>query len=394
MRSKYFYWRKPIGIIHLWLGMASGLVVVILGITGCLYCFIDEIRPIVYQDRIFIPANEQTHRVPLQRLREKADAALLKKVPLLDIEIHTDNIHTTVFRYRERNNKANSYVNYFINYYRVYMNPYTGKVIKVENTKWEFFNLVVMLHCCLLLGHLGTQIITWCTIIFMVMLVSGIYLWWPRNKVSSVKRFQFKWNKTTSWKRKNYDLHQILGFYVFIIAFFIALTGLAMLLPTLDKGIKYLVSGGKIREVESGIHDHHMMGTNYSGPNPKGIMDHVLNQAINDSPGISKFSLSLPKSASDPIKVQSYQEQSRHHADRIFSFNANTGALTKNQSFVALAPADQLYELYYDVHVGALLSFPGKILAFLVSLITASLPVSGFLIWKNRGKKTLINPAN
>jgi uncharacterized iron-regulated membrane protein len=386
MRSKYFYWRKPIGILHLWLGMASGLVVVILGITGCLYCFIDEIKPLVYHDRIFITATKQTHRVPLKQLRDKADAALPTKVPLLDIEIHTDKTHTVVFRYRERNNKANSYVNYFINYYRVYMNPYTGKVIKVENTKWEFFNLVVMLHCCLLLGHLGTQIITWCTIIFIVMLISGIYLWWPRDKASSVKRLKFKWTEVTSWKRKNYDLHQILGFYIFIIAFFIALTGLAMLLPTLDRGIKYLVSGGKTLTVDSGIHDHHMMGTNYSGPNPSGIMDHVLEQALRNSPGISKFSLSLPKSVSDPLKVQSYKEKSRHHADRIFSFNANTGMLIKNQAFVALATADQLYELYYDVHVGALLSFPGKILAFLVSLITATLPISGFLIWRNRGR--------
>ncbi|WP_367866599.1 hypothetical protein [Pedobacter sp. WC2423] len=46
------------------------------------------------------------------------------------------------------------------------MNPFTGEVVKVENSKWEFFNLVVMLHCSLLLGHVGTQIITWSTIIF------------------------------------------------------------------------------------------------------------------------------------------------------------------------------------------------------------------------------------
>ncbi len=34
----------------------------------------------------------------------------------------------------------------------------------------------------------------------------------------------------------------------------------------------------------------------------------------------------------------------------------------------------------YDVHIGAILGLPGKIVAILVSLIAASLPVTGFLI--------------
>ncbi|WP_233207986.1 PepSY domain-containing protein [Siphonobacter sp. BAB-5405] len=38
----------------------------------------------------------------------------------------------------------------------------------------------------------------------------------------------------------------------------------------------------------------------------------------------------------------------------------------------------------YDIHVGSVLGFPGKVLAFLASLIGASLPVTGFLVWWNR----------
>ena len=38
----------------------------------------------------------------------------------------------------------------------------------------------------------------------------------------------------------------------------------------------------------------------------------------------------------------------------------------------------------YDIHVGAILGIWGKILAFIVSLICASLPITGFLVWKGR----------
>ncbi|MEM8966342.1 MAG: PepSY-associated TM helix domain-containing protein [Bacteroidota bacterium] len=59
--------KKVIGQIHLWLGLASGLVVVILGVTGCIYVFIDEIKPLVYQDRMFVTF-EPSPRMSLDRL--------------------------------------------------------------------------------------------------------------------------------------------------------------------------------------------------------------------------------------------------------------------------------------------------------------------------------------
>jgi uncharacterized iron-regulated membrane protein len=41
----------------------------------------------------------------------------------------------------------------------------------------------------------------------------------------------------------------------------------------------------------------------------------------------------------------------------------------------------------YDIHTGAIIGLPGKILAFFASLIAASLPVTGFMIWLGRRNK-------
>lgn len=51
------------------------------------------------------------------------------------------------------------------------------------------------------------------------------------------------------------------------------------------------------------------------------------------------------------------------------------------------AAADKIKRSYYDVHTGNILRFPGKILAFFVSLFCASLPVTGFILWWNRRKE-------
>jgi len=50
--------------------------------------------------------------------------------------------------------------------------------------------------------------------------------------------------------------------------------------------------------------------------------------------------------------------------------------------------ADKIMRMNYDIHVGQIAGLPGKILAFIASLICASLPVTGVYIWWGRRKKS------
>ncbi|NBP69997.1 MAG: PepSY domain-containing protein, partial [Cytophagia bacterium] len=49
--------------------------------------------------------------------------------------------------------------------------------------------------------------------------------------------------------------------------------------------------------------------------------------------------------------------------------------------------ADKLIRMNYDIHTGAIMGFAGKLLAFFASLIAASLPITGTLIWWGRRNK-------
>jgi uncharacterized iron-regulated membrane protein len=46
--------------------------------------------------------------------------------------------------------------------------------------------------------------------------------------------------------------------------------------------------------------------------------------------------------------------------------------------------ADKLRRMNYDIHIGSILGLPGKIIVFLASLVAASLPYTGFLMWRNK----------
>src|SRR5262249_12297705 len=133
----------------------------------------------------------------------------------------------------------NSNPDYF---YTVYINPYTGHVLKVKNMNRDFFRVVLMGHYYLWLPPaIGQRITIISTIVFVVMMITGLILWWPKNKAASKQRFTIKWN--AAWRRKNYDLHNVLGFYMTWVAIIMAITGLVFGWQWLANSI-YRTAGG------------------------------------------------------------------------------------------------------------------------------------------------------
>ena len=66
---------------------------------------------------------------------------------------------------------------------------------------------------------------------------------WPRNKAARKQRFTLK--RGAHWRRKNYDLHNVLGFYMTAIALILAFTGLVWGFQWFAKGVHTLAGGDK-----------------------------------------------------------------------------------------------------------------------------------------------------
>lgn len=92
-------------------------------------------------------------------------------------------------------------------------------------------------------------------------------------------------------------------------------------------------------------------------------------------------------SLQDPLTVRVNEgEGTRFRADQL-TYDARTGAFQKAELYCDKSAGEQFLGMNYDLHVGAILGWPTKILASLASLVCASLPVTGFCIWWNRLKK-------
>lgn len=378
--------KEAIGKIHLWLGLASGLVVFIISVTGCIYVFEEELKTFVYKERETITVPDHAVKRPLSELLPLAQKELGEKHPIQAIEIPAASNQTYTFRPAQiRDNKAYTHFGEIVYNRKVYLNPYTGEVVKNENTKYEFFTLVLRLHRNLLLNRsVGTMIIGISVLVFVILLISGIVLWWPKNKKGIKQRISFAWKRTTKWKRKNYDLHTVPGFYSLFIVLIIALTGLVFSFDWFDNSVQWLANGGvKTGKPKPLFSDTTKMDTTLP-------LDKVYADLVALNRDALSLSINLPEKSNGVINASARNGIHVRYNTLRYQFDQFTGRLLETSDFDKKSGGEKLRSMNYDIHTGGILGFPGKLLAFFASLISASLPVTGFLIWYGRRNKKTV----
>ncbi|MEM0941440.1 MAG: PepSY-associated TM helix domain-containing protein [Bacteroidota bacterium] len=104
------------------------------------------------------------------------------------------------------------------------MNLYTSEVLEIKDVTSDFFQTIFAINWSLFLKEdIGQTIVGFATLLFVIMLITSLVLWWPQNKKAFKVNTWFRWKSDTKWKRKNYDLHNIVGFYSMFLVIFIAL---------------------------------------------------------------------------------------------------------------------------------------------------------------------------
>ena len=365
--------KKTIGKIHLWLGLASGLIVFIIAITGCIYAFQDEIQNLTQSYR-FVEAQSKPFLLP-SRIREIADKQLPGK-----------HIHAVLYQGQDRAAKA-IYYSFDEHYYDfVYVNQYTGEVLKVKDEYADFFRIVLDGHFYLWLPpDIGQPVIASATLIFLVMLITGLFLWWKRKKAKDNQKFKIKWS--ARWRRKNYDLHSVLGFYITWIAIIFAVTGLVWGFEWFRDGLYTATSGGKkFVDYQSPPSDTAAI-TSMEIP----AIDKVYLKMVAEYPNAEWIEVHPPENAQASIAANANPDASTYWKIDYRYFDQYTlKELPVNHiwgRYPGASGADRLMRLNYDIHTGGIMGLSGKFLAFCASLIVASLPVTGFLIWWGRRKK-------
>ncbi|MCR8559499.1 PepSY domain-containing protein [Mucilaginibacter sp. BJC16-A38] len=366
--------KKAILFLHRWLGFITGLVVFIVSITGCIFCFQDEIQDAIHRYR----------KVEVQNKQYLAPSALKQTA----LKQHPGAKANYIYYYG-KDRPAAVLVNHPKTGFKyVYINPYTGVIAHTEDPQSNFFIVVEYIHLYLLLPpKIGTLVVGISVIIFVLIMITGIVLWWPKRKTDRKRSFKIKWNGR--WRRVNYDLHNVLGFYATSIAIILAITGLSIAFDWVRNGIYNVANLGTIHASEKSIFKSDSLLKSATINKP--VIDRALLVAQSKSPAAEMFLIYDDDAIAGTVGVTAYAKTLHFYNSDSYTFDKYSGKLLQLLPHTKKSPGMKMNEMNYDIHVGQILGFAGKIIAFLASLICASLPITGFIIWWGKRKKSKKN---
>ena len=359
--------KKWAGRLHLWLGLLTGVIVFIVAVTGCIYVFHEEIKDAIYDYRFV--EEKTTEYLPPSKIKENVQ------------QLYPGTTDDFVI-YTGKNRPVAVYGLYKETPYYFYLNPYSGEFLYAQDFTKDFFEIVKSLHMYLLLPEeIGRQVVGISTLIFILMLITGVILWWPKKLKNLKKSLKVKWN--ARWRRLNYDLHNISGFYLHILAIIVAITGLYFSYDWVSDGIYYLGNLGE--DVAS---DHHVEDIEQKPEISGNPVDIAFYQTLDLEPDYDMYFV-WTEGDHHPVVTGAYPESLNFDHQSNFYFHPQSAELLQKQFYSDKSTGMKLQEMSYGIHTGQFFGMPGKIIAFILSIFVASLPVTGFIVWwgrKNRMK--------
>lgn len=369
--------KKVFRLVHLYLGLISGLIVFVEAVTGCCWVFQEEIKAISTQE-LTVQVLDSSRITPSQ-----AKTIAMSEYP-------DKAIHGVVFpRQADAPLEVIFYQAEPRFYYSLFLHPNTGAIIAREDHLQGFFAFILDGHISLWLPRkIGGTIVAYGTLIFFISIITGLILWWPRNQKKAIKqRFVLDWKDTTRWRRKNFDLHTVLGFYVSAFAIVFVITGLTMSIPWF--GYLYYKAVGGEKELAFKIPEN--LSTTPEAPQEAQAMDFLPELMEEKYPDIQEIEIHYPHSDSASIYVEVVKSEGLfYNADFVFYDQYSLEEISTASIYGKYENADnsdKLLRLSYDLHIGTLYGIWTKILMFLASLVVASMPVTGVLIYLGRKKK-------
>ncbi|WP_316833242.1 PepSY-associated TM helix domain-containing protein [Pedobacter aquatilis] len=377
-------WRN----IHLWLGLAAGLIFFVECLSGTLLVFEDEITFMLYKNRYEVVSGSQP-RINLDDLLFKVRKNHPEET-IGQVKVYKDlNRTTEVNLSLKQKNKKGEAKDKKVEEgggrkrnrgYTLFVDPYTGKETgRLNPEKPTFFSLMLKIHQTLLAGDIGKSILGISTFMVFTILITGLVLWFPKKRKQLKAKVTLKVG--AGWKRLNHDLHIVLGFYCTFFLLIILITSLAWSFKWANKAL-YTFTGSKPSEFKT-----------YKSISPIEKENKITYQQALEI-GQSKFantdywSISMPKSEEQTISVSSVNKDALHRNgfDNL-SLDQRTGAVINSTLLKDMPGGWQLRRYMKPIHTGAIGGFSTKLLAFLVSLISASFPITGTILWLNRIKK-------
>ncbi|MCH1924446.1 PepSY domain-containing protein [Shewanella sp. C32] len=343
--------------VHQWLGLASAAVLLVVGLTGGLLAFEDQIVGAW-------PTPKVTPQAQIMAPAQLLPALALpgKKLERIYLEEAADEPGRAL--YSDPTSKQREWQTF---------NPYTGELLGARPAITEFFGTVMALHRWLLMPNsIGSLFTGTACIMSIIFLIAGIIRRAPDNW-RNVKDW-LVWKKGSSGRHLLWQWHALLGTWLFIPIFIMALTGPWFAFDWYRDGVRSMLET--------------------SAPKPNLALKSSSAEVDLDAawqtmqsiiPNGHFARLYLPRKPGDALNIRYLDNDApHHHAFSAVSLDLSTGKVLAQQRYADLSGGDYILANIYAFHTGLYFGLPGRIIWSLGALAFGSFAVTGVWLFFNR----------
>lgn len=360
-RPQNLWWRKLLFQIHLWTGIATGLYIFVVSISGAALVFHEELLAAAYKP---IVSKADGPRIGWDALHEK----VLRAYPGQQVSWfrNRENPREAIEVWLERDSSRTI----------VLADAVTGDVLgPKENFVEASLQWLADLHISLLSGQNG-RIANGIGSGFLCLLcITGAVIWWP-----GVKNWRrgLTVARGRSWKRINWDLHSAAGFWTFAFVCIWGITGVYFIFPQPFRAVV-----GWVAPLQKPVQPPKMAKA--AGDTPRAPLAKLVANAELATPGKVTTWVGLPFRKGVSV-AQIYRPDSfdPHAPLRGVVLDVYSAELRQIREFDNLETGDRILRWFGYLHFGNFGGVGVKALWTILGLAPALLFVTGALMWWNR----------
>lgn len=349
--------------LHLWLSIPFGIVIAIVCATGAILAFENEMTELSHPSRYFVEKSGG-RALPPSELVHKARQQLPDSIKITGIKLTSDPERTYQLSYEGSRTTFS-------------IDPYTGE-IKGHNARSPFFSTVMRLHRWLLHRYprdgspfWGRIIVGTSTLVFIGIILSGLWIWYPRSRKALKNRLSIRVRK--GWFRFFYSLHISGGAYVSVLLLGMAFTGVIWSFPWCKKAF-YTLCGAEAsppsrqapgKEAEK----KEKQETDYT------VWDGLLAELRDRYADFNYISLT---DGSASVSTANYGNSGQKD---LFRFDKRNGQITEVRRYQDQPKSNKLRDWIYSIHIGNWGGPFTRILSALAALLASVSVISGYYFW-------------
>ncbi|MFI8396332.1 PepSY-associated TM helix domain-containing protein [Pseudomonas sp. NPDC078863] len=380
---------------HFYAGLFVAPFMVMLALTGIIYLFKPQLDALMYSSLLEVPAGH--HTVPADDLLQRVKTAypqgqVTQYLPPVNAE------RSAQFVVKDAGHELN-----------VFVDPYHGDILGEQDAKQNLQAIARAIHGELMIGTVGDRLIEMAAGWGVVLVVSGLFLWWPRGQAAGILWPRLNARGRVLWR----DLHAVTGFWGATLLLVMLLSGMTWTgfwgkqyaavwnvfpaamwdnVPTSDVQARSLNSATRqtvpwamenTPMPMSGDHAEHMAhGNAHAGPAAPAITLQDVQNIASERQVEPGYSITLPTTATGVFTIAVSADDPRN--DATLHVDQYTGKVLADVRFEHYGGVARATEIGVMLHEGKMFGTFNQIVVLLICLMILLSAVSGVVIWWKR----------